>query len=206
MQGPEAPSALEAVIGVRPGRFQVAEAGFADTRLWAAGTGYTGERGGEVAVPMEMAAALFRAFLDAGVRPCGLGARDTLRLEMGYPLWGQDLDPRTTPLEAGLDWVVDWDHDFVGRPALEEQRRRGLPRLLVGFLMVGREIARHGYPLRGGSSQGTVASGNFSPTLGGGIGMGFLGPVPPDDLTDLEVEVRGRWVPARRHTPPFLPS
>ncbi len=203
VQGPDAPAAIEAVLGKRPGRFRLFEAEFAGYPVWVAGTGYTGERGGEIAAPAAAAAGLLGAFLEAGVVPAGLGSRDTLRLEMGYPLWGQDLDPETSPLEAGLGWVVDWDHDFVGKTALDNQRDRGLDKLLVGFVMEGRQIARHGYPLRAGESTGFVTSGNFSPTLKRGIGLGYLHPPPPPDL-QVEVEVRGAWLPVERHDPPFL--
>lgn len=204
VQGPEAPALLERVLGTRPERFRLGRARFQDTDIRLAGTGYTGEAGGEVVAPIGPAPALFRAILEAGALPCGLGSRDTLRLEMGYPLWGQDLDPRTTPLEAGLGWVVAWDHEFVGREALERQRAEGPPKALVGFVMEGREIARHGYPLRAGESRGHVTSGNYSPVLGRGIGLGYLAPAPAEDLDQMEVEVRSRWVTASRTTPPFV--
>lgn len=202
VQGPDAPGLIESVIGAKPGRFRVVEGEFEGSPAWAAGTGYTGERGGEVAVDAANGEALFNAFRAAGAVPCGLGARDTLRLEMGYPLWGQDLDSETSPLEADLEWVVDWDHEFVGRDSLVRIKEQ-LPKLLVGFEMEGRQIARHGYAVRSGESVGTVASGNFSPTLGYGIGMAFLSP-PPGEDDALEVEVRGKWQPARRVTPPFI--
>jgi aminomethyltransferase len=203
VQGPQAPDVIEAVAGMMPGRFRCVAASYCGAPLWMAGTGYTGERGAELAVPISAAEDVFRAFLDAGAAPCGLGARDTLRLEMGYPLWGQDLDPSTTPLEAGLGWVVAWDHDFVGRSALERQRAEGIDRELVGFRTVDRRVPRHGYRLRCGRSNGEVASGNFSPVLERGIGMGYLSPQPPPD-EPLEVEIRGVWTPLERVTPPFI--
>jgi aminomethyltransferase len=203
VQGPDAPGLLERVIGWTPKRFRVESLEWHGYPLLAAGTGYTGERGGEIMVENDHAADLFEALVEAGAEPCGLGARDTLRLEMGYPLWGQDLDTATTPLEAGLGWVVNWDHDFVGRDALDEQRRSGIPKRLIGFAFPDRTIPRHGYPLRCGEAAGSVASGNFSPTLETGIGMGYVAP-DPGDHTTVEVEVRGRWVTARRVTPPFI--
>jgi len=203
VQGPDAPVAIEAVLGRRPGRFRLFECEYAGYPVWVAGTGYTGERGGEIAAPAEVVAGLFGAFREAGVTPAGLGCRDTLRLEMGYPLWGQDLDPATTPLEAGLGWVVNWDHEFVGKPALERQRDGAVSKQLVGFAMKGRQIARHGYPLRAGEATGTVTSGNFSPTLKRGIGLGYLQPPPPSE-GQVEVEVRGAWLPVERHAPPFI--
>lgn len=203
VQGPAAPAAIETVLGSRPARFRLFEAEFAGYPVWVAGTGYTGERGGEIAAPSEAAAGLFDAFREAGVTPAGLGSRDTLRLEMGYPLWGQELDPLTTPLEAGLGWVVNWDHEFVGKPALSRQRDAVAHKQLIGFVMEGRQIARHDCPLRAGSASGRVTSGNFSPTLKQGIGMGYLHP-PPQPEVQVEVEVRGVWLPIERRDPPFI--
>ncbi len=202
LQGPESPAIFESVLGVVPGRFRLGEGTFHGRSVAVAGTGYTGERGGEIVVEAEAASDLFAALLDAGATACGLGSRDTLRLEMGYPLYGQDLDPETTPLEADLGWVVAWDHDFVGKAALEQERNTGLRKKLEGFVMPGRKIARHGYPMRSESSTGSVASGNFSPTLGRGIGMGYLAP-PIDADSTIEVEVRGEWIPVERKKPPF---
>lgn len=202
LQGPESPGVFEAVLGVRPERFRLAHGTFDGHSVAVAGTGYTGERGGEIIVDAAIASEVFSALLEAGATVCGLGARDTLRLEMGYPLYGQDLDPDTTPLEADLGWVVAWDHEFVGKKALEQERDTGLRKKLEGFVMPGRKIARHGYPMRSGSSTGTVASGNFSPTLGRGIGMGYLAP-PIDADSPIEVEVRGEWIPVERKKPPF---
>jgi aminomethyltransferase len=203
VQGPESPAVVEAVIGSMPGRFKVSQGEFAGSWYRAGGTGYTGERGAEIAVPAASGAALFEAILQAGAVPCGLGARDTLRLEMGYPLWGQDLDETTTPLEAGLGWVVEWDHDFVGKSALRAQQLNGLDKHLIAFSCEGRQIPRHGHNLRAGSAAGQVSSGNFSPTLGHGIGMGYVSPPAPPDAP-IAVEIRGTWVPAVRVDPPFL--
>ena len=202
IQGPDAARLIEAVVGEMPGKFRCMETTFAGGSLWMAGTGYTGERGAEVAVPVGAGEQLLEAFLGAGAVPCGLGARDTLRLEMGYPLWGQDLDPTTTPLEAGLGWVVAWDHEFVGKPALEAQRAHGIPKELVAFKTGSRRIPRHGYALCSGESTGAVASGNFSPILEGGIGMGYVAPPPRTD--HLEMDVRGTWTPVERVKPPFI--
>ncbi len=203
VQGPDAPALVETVLGSAPGRFRVETGEFGDGRYWAAGTGYTGEPGAEIAVPAERGADLFTAFLDAGATPCGLGARDTLRLEMGYPLWGQDLDEGTTPLEAGLEWVVAWDHEFTGRDALLAERERGVRQRLVTFKTEGRVIPRHGYAMRAGDSVGSVTSGNFSPVLGCGIGMGYLAPPSPRDEV-LEVEIRRNWVEVERVQAPFI--
>jgi aminomethyltransferase len=203
VQGPAAVGVIEAVLGEAPKRFRVMSSEYAGGPCWMAGTGYTGERGAEIAVPVEFGERLYRQLIEAGAAPCGLGARDTLRLEMGYPLWGQDLDAGTTPLEAGLGWVVDWGHDFVGRGALEDQRDAGIARQLVGFVIDDRRVPRHGAPLMVGESAGTVASGNFSPVLERGIGMGYVS--PPTDATKVTVEVRGTALPGRRVDPPFIP-
>lgn len=204
IQGPDAPAVIESVLGTIPGRFRVVEGLGPAGSVVAAGTGYTGERGAEIMVTGDAGSEVFEALLAAGAVPCGLGARDTLRLEMGFALWGQDLDRNTTPLEAGLGWAVGWDHDFVGREALVAQRDGGVPKRLIGFRFEGRTIPRHGYPIRSGASHGTVASGNFSPTLGCGIGMGYLAPPPAPDTTSLEVEIRGEWHAASIVDPPFI--
>ena len=203
VQGPDAPEIVAAVIGDVPGRFRCIESEFGDSPMWMAGTGYTGERGVEIAVPIARGEWLLTALVEAGATPCGLGARDTLRLEMGYPLWGQDIDPTTTPLEAGLGWVVSWEHEFSGKSALESQRTRGISRELIGFTTGGRRVPRHGYALRAGESTGVVSSGNFSPVLERGIGMGYLTPPAPADVV-LELDVRGTWTPVERIDPPFI--
>jgi len=203
VQGPESPRVVEQVIGTVPGRFRLASGTFGKAPFVAAGTGYTGERGAEICVPAEAAPGLFEALVGAGATPCGLGARDTLRLEMGYPLWGQDLDPTTTPLEAGLQWVVAWDHEFVGKRALVSQRADGIGRRLIGFCTRDRRVPRHGYRLRAGSSTGVVTSGNFSPVLGHGVGLGYVKP-PPAAEDPLEIEARGVWHSVERREPPFV--
>jgi aminomethyltransferase len=171
--------------------------------VWAAGTGYTGERGAELAVPAEAAVALFDAALEAGAVPCGLEARDVLRLEMGYPFWGRDLDTATTPLEAGFARVVEWEHDFVGRRVLAVQRSSGIPKRLICFITDRRSIPRSGYLVRCGPATGFVASGTFSPTLEKGIGMGYVSP-DPGAAAEVTVEIRGRRAAATRVDPPFL--
>ncbi|MDJ0953783.1 MAG: glycine cleavage system aminomethyltransferase GcvT [Acidimicrobiia bacterium] len=203
VQGPGSRDVIKSAIGLAPGRFRVVQGEFAGGPMWTAGTGYTGEPGAEIAVPNENGPELLAALLDAGAVPCGLGARDTLRLEMGYPLWGQDLDEQTSPLAAGLGWVVAWDHDFVGRGALLLQRDQGVAKTLVAFRTHDRRPPRHGYALRCGESAGTVTSGNFSPVLGVGIGMGYL-PTPVDDVAPLEMEVRGKWQHVDRSELPFV--
>ena len=204
VQGPNAPAVVGAVLGVMPGRFRVVEGEHRDAWFIAVGTGYTGEPGAEVAVPSERGGDLMRDLIQAGGFPCGLGARDTLRLEMGYPLWGQDLDEDTTPLEAGLGWVVAWDHSFIGREALEEQRDLGTDRSMIALSTIGRAIPRRGCAVRSGSSSGRVTSGNFSPTLGHGIALAYVSP-PIDAEAPVEVEIRGAWQPAQIEELPFIP-
>lgn len=203
VQGPDSVAVVSQVIGEMPGRFRVITGEFHGGPLWAAGTGYTGERGAEIAVPNENGPALLDAILQTGAVPCGLGSRDTLRLEMGYPLWGQDLTEETTPLEADLGWVVELDHDFRGRDAIVLQQSEGVSQSLIGFRTEGRRPPRRGYELRSGAATGTVTSGNFSPVLGVGIGMGYLSP-PPEEGERIELEVRGQWQTVTRVTPPFV--
>jgi len=213
VQGPQAPELLETVLEWKPKRFGVAEASFGGESFIAAGTGYTGEPGGELMIPQALADDCLRALLAAGATPCGLGSRDTLRLEMGYPLWGQDLDESTSPLEANLEWVVDWDHDFIGKKSLVTQKKKGVDKTQIGFVMKGRQIPRAGYALRAGPSTGKVSSGNYSPVLNVGIGLGYLSPPPvfhrfsqrdAEPEPGVEVEVRGEWLRVTLKSPPFI--
>lgn len=172
-------------------------------------TGYTGEDGFEVACPWEAAPTLWAALLESGRRdgliPVGLGARDTLRLEAGYMLYGNDIDEQTTPLEAPLGWTVTWEKgEFIGRAALVQQQERGVERKLVGFEMTDRAIPRHGYALHAdGAPVGQVTSGTFGPTVNKGIGMGYVRRAYVKPGTPLGVEVRGRATPARVVKLPF---
>ena len=199
VQGPDAPHMLESLLGVEVRRGRVFEASFEGVPLRLGGTGYTGEKGGELVGDPEVIGAVFSRLVEEGAIPCGLGSRDTLRLEAGLPLWGQDLTEDVTPLDAGLGFAVDWDHEFVGRGALLATRDSPTRRL-IAFTTDTRQIPRAGNTLRAGASVGWVTSGNFSPALGAGIGMGYLEP-PSDE--DVEVEIRGTWHPLRRVTPPF---
>jgi aminomethyltransferase len=203
VQGPQAIDTGEGLFGSAPGRFRVATRQFGGREVTMAGTGYTGERGFEIAVASDSAADLWDAIVGAGATPCGLGARDTLRLEMGYPLWGNDLDETTTPLEAGLEWVVAWDHDFVGKQALEQQRSAGVTRRLAAFTTPGRAIPRTGYTVEADGSRGVVTSGNFSPTLGHGIGLAYMEP-PVEPHTTIGVEIRGERVVGTVVELPFI--
>lgn len=199
VQGPDAPEMLESLLGIEVRRGRLFEASFDGAPLRLGGTGYTGEKGGELVGDPDVIGAVFSRLVQRGATPCGLGSRDTLRLEAGLPLWGQDLTEDVTPLDAGLDFAVAWDHEFVGRDALWAARDR-TPRRLIAFTTDSRQIPRSGNQLRAGSSGGWVTSGNFSPALSAGIGMGYLEP-PTDE--DVEVEIRGTWHPLRRVNPPF---
>lgn len=189
------------------GSFRLADGTLAGVAVTAARTGYTGEDGLELFCAAADAPALWTALLAAGAKPAGLGCRDTLRLEAKLCLYGNDIDETTTPLEAGLAWVVKMDKgDFIGRAALEGQKARGLPRRLVGFEMVGRGIARHGYPItppEGGAPIGTVASGSPSITLGKNIGLGYVPPDRAEIGTRLGVDIRGKTVEAVVVKTPF---
>jgi aminomethyltransferase len=167
-------------------------------------TGYTGEPGCEVVVPNERAVDLWSSLLQAGAQPCGLGARDTLRLEMGYPLHGHELSVHVTPYEARLGWAVKLGHDFVGRDALVQLKEAGPRRRLWGLRVDGRRPLRDGMVVRrDGVEVGQLTSGGFSPTLQVGIGLALLDdPVGPDDA--VVVDVRGRDVDAVVVRPPFV--
>jgi aminomethyltransferase len=203
VQGPSAPETMSSVLGMAPHRFRVAEASWEGGVLAMAGTGYTGERGGEIVCDASTGRRLFEALLESGAAPCGLGARDTLRLETGLPLWGQDLDESTTPLEANLGFAVSLDHVFVGREVLVAQGETGVSRRLTGFILDERGIPRHGQQARTTNGTGVVTSGNLSPMLNRGVGLAYVAPPPGPEETLLEVEIRDRWVPATIARPPF---
>jgi aminomethyltransferase len=176
-------------------------------------SGYTGERGFELFVAETHAVELWRELLERGkpmgIEPAGLGARDTLRLEMGYPLHGNDIWEERTPLEAGLAWAVAMDKgDFVGREALAEQKERGIPSRLWGLVMKDRLIPRPHYPVAVGQEQvGETTSGTFSPTLKVGIAMAYLSPRERfKGGEEVEIEVRGRQGKAEVVKPPFVRS
>lgn len=207
LQGPEARTRLAPVLpaAAEVPRFAVARVDWQGTEVVVAGTGYTGEDGVEVAVPAERAEELWATVSAAGFTPAGLGARDTLRLEAGLPLHGHELGPGITPLQAGLGWVVRWDKgDFRGRAALEAEKERGVARRLRGLTVEGRRPPREGQAIvSDGEVVGEVTSGNFSPTLGHGIALGFLPPsIEPG--AEVAIDVRGTPVPAQVVPTPFV--
>ena len=170
-------------------------------------TGYTGERGYEVLVPASVLADLWDAVVTAGATPAGLGARDTLRTEMGYPLHGHELSTEITPVQAGLAWAVGWDKPaFAGRDALAAERASGPRRRLRGLVAVERAIPRPGMPVLSvdGVTIGEMTSGTFSPTLKQGIGLALLDPAIAEG-DEVVVDVRGRQARFTVTKPPFVP-
>ena len=172
---------------------------------FVARTGYTGEDGFEVMLSRDNVEPFWQAMVDAGVAPCGLGARDTLRLEAGMMLYGSDMTEETTPLESALSWTVSWEpqeREFIGREPLEQQRKAGVPRKLVGLLLDGRGVMRSHQKLFDGAREvGEITSGGFSPTLNRTIA---LARVSADLEGGCEVEMRGRRVPVTIHRPLFV--
>jgi aminomethyltransferase len=212
LQGPRAARALGTLTGIalasmRP--FTVRHGEVAGVSGLVSRTGYTGEDGFEVLVPADSARTVWDALLAAarqcGGMPCGLAARDTLRLEAALPLCGTDMDADTTPLEAGLGWVVKLGKPaFIGREALALQAERGVPRRLVGLELEEPGIPRHGYPVWCVEARvGVVTSGTKSPTLGTFIGMAYVDAASAPAGTALAVEIRGRRLPARVVARPF---
>jgi aminomethyltransferase len=205
VQGPTAPETIVDVLEQEARRFSTTHFQWGGGPVWMAGTGYTGEAGAEFVTDPRTATLAAEALIRHGVIPCGLGARDTLRLEAGLCLWGQDLDETTTPLEADLGFAVDLNHDFVGKPALDAQREHGVDKLLTGFVLDDKGIPRHGHEIRSGRSTGVVTSGNLSPILGTGIGMAYMSP-PVGEGDGVEVKIRDRWVEGTVRKPPFHKS
>jgi len=215
VQGPKA----EALVGrladqdvTRIGYYRFAQGKVANVATLISRTGYTGEDGFELYVAAGDTERLWRALLEAGradgVAPIGLGARDTLRLEMRYALYGNDIDDTTNPLEAGLGWVVKpAKGDFLGRAAVEAVRAKGPARKLVGIEMADRSVARHGYPMvKDGAPIGIVTSGTFGPSVERSIALAYVGAAHGAVGTELGVEIRGQAKAARVVKTPFHPS
>ena len=207
VQGPNARSRVRTFCAEAADvpRFAVRRVEVCGVPCVVAGTGYTGEDGIEIAVPVEHADRVWTALLDAGVQPAGLGARDTLRLEAALPLHGHELGEGITPLQAGLEWVVAWGKDFRGRTALAAEKDRGVGRHLVGISIDGRRPARDGTAVLSTSGEvvGTVSSGNFSPTLGHCVALAFVAAsVAVGDTVSLDV--RGTLLPGVVVKTPFV--
>ena len=210
----QGPNARDKVLGVlasdararvsKLGKFAAVDAEGADSMpLFIARTGYTGEDGFEIIVHEEHAVALWTQLVAAGVAPAGLGARDTLRLEAGMNLYGQDMDETITPWEASLGWTVALDEgrDFIGRAALEAQKERGDHRVMVGLVMDDKGVLRHGQRVATPNGDGEILSGSFSPTLGKSIAFAR---VPAGAGGDLHADIRGKLVPVRVVKYPFV--
>lgn len=175
-------------------------------KAFLARTGYTGEDGFEVMIPAAAAPEVWTSLLELGVVPCGLGARDTLRLEAAMALYGQDINDDTTPIEAGLSWLVhlDKEEDFIGRAVLEKQKAQGPSRRLVGLTLEGRNIARHDYPiLESDKSVGTVTSGTLSPTLGYPVALGYVDTALAKVGQTVDIGIRKKVFPATIVKRPF---
>lgn len=209
VQGPKAVSYLQPLVKsdlTLVKSFGHLETTVLDQPAFIARTGYTGEDGFEVMVDPEVGIELWRSLHKAGVTPCGLGARDTLRLEAAMALYGQDIDDTTTPVEAGLNWLVHLDTkgEFIGRSVVEKQKAAGVKRRLVGLQMQGRNIARHGYPVMyEGEIVGEVTSGTLSPTLGYPVALAYVSAEVAKVGQQLEVEIRGKSYPGVVVKKPF---
>ncbi|BAC91471.1 glycine cleavage system aminomethyltransferase GcvT [Gloeobacter violaceus] len=208
LQGPAAVETLQPLVDIdlaRLGRFEHAQVSLAGKPAFLARTGYTGEDGFEIMSLEPEGIALWQSLTAAGVPPCGLGARDTLRLEAAMHLYGQDMDESTTPLEASLGWVIDWDKpDYFGREILLAQKAQGTERRLVGLTVEGRQIARHGYGLFDGEQQvGVVTSGTLTPTVDRPIALAYVGKPFAPIGSRLEVDIRGRRAMATVVKRPF---
>jgi len=210
----QGPRAREAVLGLvaEDDRGRVAGLGkFAALDVESAGgvplfiarTGYTGEDGFEIVLSEDGAVAFWNALVEAGVKPAGLAARDTLRLEAGMNLYGQDMDEEVTPYVSGLGWTVSLDEgrEFIGRQALEQQKAEGVPGQIVGLVMDERGVLRHGQRVLSDAGEGRILSGTFSPTIGKAIA---LARIPAGDPGQVRVDMRGREVPLRLVRYPFV--
>jgi aminomethyltransferase len=210
VQGPEAPGVVESAVSVETGaitdlsQFEATWADVAGADCWVARTGYTGEDGFEVLAPWDAAEAVWSEF---DCQPCGLGARDTLRMEYGFLLSGQDFHPvenPRTPYEAGVDFTVKLDTEFVGRDALAEQNEAGVEEQFTGIALEERGVARHGYDVtQDGEVVGVITSGTMSPTLGEPIALGYL-PSEFGDGDEVTVVIRGDEKRATVTEPPFI--
>ena len=205
VQGPHARQVLGRALGIElPPRFHVAHVRVGRRPALACGTGYTGEDGVELLIDPEVAAPIWSELLDAGVVPCGLGARDTLRLEVCYPLHGNELTPERNPIEAGLGWCCKEKTNFIGSEAIARARAEGTAEKLVAFKIEGQGIPREGNPvLHGGEPAGVVTSGTFSPSLELGAGMAYVNADLAEVGTEIEIDVRGKRRPARIASKPL---
>jgi aminomethyltransferase len=208
VQGPHARAVLGSALGIAlPPRLHVAHVQVGRRPALACGTGYTGEDGVELLLDPEVAVPIWTELLDAGVVPCGLGARDTLRLEVCFPLHGNELTPERNPIEAGLGWCCKEETGFLGAEAIARARAAGTAETLVAFKIEGQGIPREGNPvLHDGEPVGAVTSGTFSPSLEVGAGMAYVKPELAEAGTEIEIDVRGKHRPARIASQPLHPK
>ncbi|MGB3464308.1 MAG: glycine cleavage system aminomethyltransferase GcvT [Cyclobacteriaceae bacterium] len=214
VQGPEAINTLQKITHTKLDEIKFytfvkgAIGGIGEVIISA--TGYTGEKGFELYVPSDDAEKLWSAIFEAGeefgIQPIGLGARDTLRLEMGYCLYGNDIDDTTSPLEAGLGWITKFTKDFVNSEALKKQKEEGVSRKLVGFELTDKGIPRHGYEIYSEDDEliGQVTSGTMSPSMGKGIGMGYVKVGHHKSGSKIKIAVRNRKLGAEVVKMPIL--
>jgi aminomethyltransferase len=209
VQGPQAQSLLQPLTRTQLsdiGYYRFSSGRVANAECFISRTGYTGEDGFELYCRERDTPDIWEAVIRAGAKPIGLGARDSLRLEMGYALYGNEIDDTTTPLEAGLGWIVKLDKGcpFTGDTALKSQKARGVTRKLVGFQLQGRGFPRHGYPVYYAEREvDLVRSGTMSPSLGVAIGTAYLPAAAAKVGTKFEVECRGERMPAEVVSRPF---
>jgi aminomethyltransferase len=212
VQGPNSQKIIEKITKESPSDldfYHSKEETIGKIKVLLSRTGYTGEDGFEIYGRSEESEEIWDKIMEAGkkegISPCGLGARDLLRLEMGYCLYGNDITRETTPLEANLAWVVSLDKkDFIGKDALLKQKSEGTKRKLVGILVPGRKIPRHGYKILVDEKEaGIITSGNYSPTLNCSIAMGYINKPFEKEGTDIEIEMRGTLVEGKIAKLPF---
>ncbi|MGZ5376038.1 MAG: glycine cleavage system aminomethyltransferase GcvT [Solirubrobacterales bacterium] len=205
VQGPKAREIVATMAqGELPARFRTAELNLSVGPALVCGTGYTGEDGVEILIDPSSAAALWEALLEAGVVPAGLGARDTLRLEVCYCLYGNDLTLERTPIEAGLGWCCKEETGFIGCEEIARRRAEGPAELLAPFALIEKGVPRQGNPvLRGGDQVGEVTSGSHSPSLEKGIGMAYVQADAAEPGTEIEIDVRGKRRAARVEESPL---
>lgn len=212
LQGPHSDAVMQAVgVDVKDLKYyHHRSASLCGVPIHVGATGYTGERGFELYVTAEKAEMIWRILMEAGkpsgIVACGLGARDTLRLEKGYCLHGNDMNAQRTPVEAGLGWTVGWSTDFVGKAAIQDQKANGPAQKLIGFKMKERGIPRQGYSIVSldGDDIGEVTSGTQSPTLGEAIGMGYVKSEWASKGTEFRVQIRQKSIAAEVVALPFL--
>ena len=209
LQGPKSTEKLTPLMEVNPGDlkyYTFMRADILGTECIVSATGYTGSGGYELYIPNSKAAEIWDALLNADVTPCGLGARDTLRMEMGFCLYGNDIDETTNPIEAGLGWITKFTKDFTDRKRLEDIKAEGPARKMIGLKILGRGIPRQGYEVANASGQivGVVTSGTMSPSLGYGIGMAYIDKDFAKPHHKLSVRIRNKDIEAEVVRFPFL--